>query len=198
MSRPIGSPASSAVCWPRNTREALQAGLADGVDFRIAGDDIGEVGFDRGLGGEGIVAASQACERLERRARCAMPVMRSVRQGKRGEDRAPRRGGAAAAGGCRPRARTPRARRSAAARAPPGTSVRADRRLAQAIGFDARIERREVERLEPVGGQQRVHGKEPVRRSVKSRRVIGLGAAGVVRPAPAARSAAAGRTRRSR
>ena len=35
-------------------RQALQAGLADGVDFGVAGDDIGEVGFDRGLAGEVI------------------------------------------------------------------------------------------------------------------------------------------------
>ena len=50
-----------------------------------------------------------------------------------------------------------------------------------AIDFAARIERREIERREPVGGRQRVHREQPFRRAVEAGRMIGGGAAGEVR-----------------
>ena len=45
----------------------------------------------------------------------------------------------------------------------------------------ARIERRVIERRQPVGGRERVHGEQAFRRAVKAGRMIGVGAAGEVR-----------------
>ena len=51
-------------------------------------------------------------------------------------------------------------------------------RLADAIIFDARIERGEVDRLQPVRRRQRIDGDEPFRRAVEAGRIIRRGAAG--------------------
>ena len=51
-------------------------------------------------------------------------------------------------------------------------------RLAGAVIFDARIERGEVDRRQPVRRRQRIDGDEPFRRAVEAGRIVGGGAAG--------------------
>jgi hypothetical protein len=53
-------------------------------------------------------------------------------------------------------------------------------RLAVPINVVARIQRREVDRLRPVGSGERVHGDQTLRRSVEAGRIIGGGAAGEI------------------
>ena len=107
-------------------RQALQAGLADGVHFGIARHDVGEPRFGRDLLGEivgdRVGALALACWRLARSRRSPRreDLMRA-----RAQSRRSRACGAASAGKDRRRARTPPARRSPASRARRGTTARA-------------------------------------------------------------------------
>ena len=157
-------------------RQPLQARLADVVDLGIAGDDVGEPRFDGHLLGEivgGRIGRSSG-RGLRRRRALRERVRRDERRGEEAEHERARHGAAARhqpvkpAGEPEHHQRVDHQQRQRRQEQRPAQVLR----LAEPIGLEPRRERRVIERGEPVGRDQRVHGEQSLRWTIKSRRMV--------------------------
>ena len=151
-------------------RQPGKAGFADGVDVGVAGDDIGELGFERRR--RHVGGLRDCC--CARAARCV-----SASSGNADQRPLPRRAEARGMSRAMPPPRNSTtsvsSRNSASAREEDRSAQ--IQRLAGAVDLrGARCERREIERRQAVGGGERVDGEEALRRTIEAGRMIGGGA----------------------
>ncbi len=151
--------------------EALEPGLADAVDLRIAGDDIGEPRLERRFQGLLVAGLRECLGRCDERG-----AENSDGEGSRGR-RPPPQELSNPAGEQEHHECIEGEQRQRAEQNRPAQIFR----FAHSVGLPARVESGHVERRKTIGGRERVHRQQPFGRSVEARRVIEGGARGEVR-----------------